>query len=77
MADSILTRSQLRLVLESGVDEIAGTSKKTLKTFNNVIPEATSSQLYAVGEAFASLQQYPLIMMERADNSELTKASDD
>ncbi len=73
MADSILQRSSLRLFLEEGMDEMTGESKTKLKTFNNVSPEATPDQLYAVAAAFASLQEFPLVTIERADNSEVVE----
>lgn len=77
MADSILQRSTLRIVLEQDVDEMTGESKTKLKSFNNISAEATSDQLYAVGTALASLQEYPLMAVERADNSELVEDVED
>lgn len=77
MVNSILQRSQLRLVLEHDVDEMTGESKTKLKSFNNVSGEATSDQLYAVGTALASLQEFPLMSIERADNAELVEVEED
>lgn len=77
MANSVLMRSQLRLVLEHDVDEMTGESKTKLKSFNNVSANATPGQLYTVAETLAALQQLPLVAIERTDNSELIKASGD
>lgn len=77
MVNSILQRSQLRLVLEHDVDEMTGESKTKLKSFNNVSAEATSDQLYAVGTALASLQEFPLMAIERADNAELVEVEEE
>lgn len=71
MAESILIRSNLRLILNDGTDPETGDMKKKLKTFNNVVPSSTADQLLAVAEAFASLQTLPLHSTERTDNSEI------
>lgn len=71
MAESILIRSQLRLILDNGIDSETGDVVTKLKSFNNVNPSATADQLFTVAEAFASLQTLPLYSVERTDNSEL------
>lgn len=71
MAESVLIRSQLRLILEDGTDSETGDVKKKLKSFNNVNPSSTAEQLYEVAQAFASLQTLPFHAAERTDNSEL------
>jgi len=74
MAESILVRSTLRLILNNGIDPKTDDIITKVKSFNNVNPGATADQLYAVGEAFASLQTLPLYSMERNDNSELVQS---
>lgn len=63
--------SQLRLKFETGFDEITGEPEYKSKTFNNVDGNATADGLYAVAVAFASLQKWPLGLVERLDQSEI------
>lgn len=77
MAESIMVRSQLRLVLNNGIDPDTNDVITKLKSFNNVSPGATADQLFAVGEAFASLQTLPLYSLERSDNSELVESEEE
>lgn len=69
LVDHIST--QLRLVLYDGEDPMTGDPVYRSKSFNNVKSEATAEQLFAVAEAFESLQERPLHTIERRDNSEI------
>ncbi|WP_027408349.1 DUF1659 domain-containing protein [Anoxybacteroides tepidamans] len=66
MAQAITQQSQLRLVLQAGVDETGKPIYKR-KSFNNVKVTATSEQLFTVAQALASLQTHPLVQIERND----------
>lgn len=68
-ADQIST--QLRLIFYDGEDSMTGKPIYRTKNFNNVKPEATAEQLYAVAQAFQSLQERLLHTIERRDNSEI------
>jgi hypothetical protein len=71
MAQTVIQHSQLRLVFEVGVDE-AGKPKYKRKNFNNIKMTATPEQLFAVSQALASLQKYPLAQIERNDTHLVT-----
>ncbi|RWZ60791.1 DUF1659 domain-containing protein [Halobacillus fulvus] len=60
--------SQLQLILDDGLNEEGNAVYRT-KSFNNVKTEATSEQLYNVAQALAVLQEKPLVMVERKDDS--------
>ena len=77
MAESILVRSSLRLILNNGIDPRTDDVITKVKTFNNVKPGLSADQLYAVGKVFADLQTLPLYSMERTDNSEIIHAEED
>ena len=70
MATASLMNTQLRLVLETGVDE-NGKSIFRSKNFNNMKPSATPDALFAVALALAPLQQHSLFAVERNDSSDL------
>lgn len=71
MATIDIVKSQLRLTFVTGNDEMSGKPILTTKTFNNVKPSAQPSQLLIIAEALSNLQEYPLFMVERNDNSEI------
>lgn len=70
MATASLIDTQLRLVLEVGVDE-NGKSIFRSKNFNNVKTSATPDALFAIALALAPLQQHNLFAVERNDSSDL------
>ncbi|MDP4549542.1 DUF1659 domain-containing protein [Alkalihalobacillus macyae] len=70
MATSSLLNTQLRMVLETGVDG-NGKSLFRSKNFNNMKPSATPDALFAVALALAPLQQHSLFAVERNDSSDL------
>lgn len=70
MAQAIITGSKLRLSYEIGLDDKGKPIFKS-KTYANVVEEATTDQLHQVGQALASLSNYPLSGMERNDTFEL------
>lgn len=72
MAMENIQTSQLRLIFFDREDEETGEIYVSRKSFNNIKPTATAEQLLAVAEAFASLQQRPLLHVERQDLSEIT-----
>lgn len=63
-AAEVITDSQLRLVLDMGMD-IDGNVIYKNKNFNNVKPTSTADQLYAIAQALAPLQQHPMVTIER------------
>ncbi|HLS09628.1 DUF1659 domain-containing protein [Lentibacillus sp.] len=65
--------SRLTLILDDGDDMMTGETIFKSKTFNNVKPEATADQLYAIATAVADLQERPLYTIERSDDSEITQ----
>lgn len=71
MAISHVYRTQLKIGFENGIDPDTDRVIVKRKTFNNVKPEATADELYAVAEALASLQQLPLYEVERSDHAEI------
>lgn len=74
MAVAEKVSSQLRLVLYDGENEETGKPVYKTKSFNNVKTDANAEQLYAVAEAFATLQERPLSKIERNDSSEIQEA---
>jgi hypothetical protein len=64
MATSSIQDSQLRLVLETGVDAEGKPIFKN-KSFNNVKTSATADQLYATANALIGLQQHPIFNIEQ------------
>ena len=68
MAQTYLQDVQLRLVLANGVD---GEGKPQLKSknYNNIKPDATAEQLFAVAQAIVGLQTLPLNTIEKNDSS--------
>lgn len=69
IADQISTT--LRLVFYDGEDPMTGNPIYRYKSFNNAKPDATAEQLFAVAEAFQSLQTRLLHTVERRDHSEI------
>ncbi|WP_010530117.1 DUF1659 domain-containing protein [Lentibacillus jeotgali] len=72
MAEQQMVSSRLRLILDDGFDEMSGKQLFKTKGFNNVKPQATADQLYAIATSVAGLQQRPLVEVERNDSSEIT-----
>ncbi|OZU88359.1 hypothetical protein CIL03_11965 [Virgibacillus indicus] len=71
MAIQDMTSSQLQLVLNNGTDTSTGQPIYVTKSFNNVKPEVTADQLYAIATAFAGLQERNLYNIERKDSSDI------
>ena len=74
MAVADLTQSTLQLIFQDGTDPDSGNPVFKTKSFNNVKPNATAEQLYAVAVTFEGLQQRPLFTVNRRDNSEIRPA---
>lgn len=70
MAVQEMKSSQLRLIFHIGDDEEGNPLFRT-KNFQNVKPQATADNLYAVANALASLQQYDLYEIIRNDSSKV------
>lgn len=70
MAVQEIQSSQLRLIFHIGDDEEGNPMFRT-KNFQNVKPQATADNLYRVGHALASLQQYDLQEIVRNDSSKV------
>lgn len=73
MAVAQKVNSRLKLILDDGDDMMTGEMMFKTKSFNNVKPEATGDQLYAIATAVAGLQERPLYTIERQDDSEITQ----
>lgn len=73
MAIEQLKNSQLRLTFYDGENPETGEPMYSRKSFNNIKPTATAAQLSAVAEAFTSLQERPLVNVERQDLSDIIK----
>ncbi|TFJ93157.1 DUF1659 domain-containing protein [Lentibacillus salicampi] len=73
MAAAQKVGSRLTLILDDGDDMMTGETVYKSKSFNNVKPEATADQLYAIATAVAGLQERPLYTIERNDESEITE----
>jgi hypothetical protein len=67
MATAALIDSAMRLELDGGLD---GDNKPVVKykNFSNVKTTATPDGIYAVAEALAGLQTYPLVLIRRNDS---------
>ncbi|TFB14066.1 DUF1659 domain-containing protein [Filobacillus milosensis] len=72
MATQVKTKSQLQLIFEEGLGE-NGEAILKRKTFNRVNTAATPEQLYAVSQALASLQTFPLLNVVRNDSFDVTE----
>ncbi|MBO8155472.1 MAG: DUF1659 domain-containing protein [Bacillaceae bacterium] len=73
MATAHITRTQLQLVFQDGM-ESDGSYKLVSKSFNNVKGTATPDQLYAVAQVLVPLQQRTLHSIERNDSSVIMSA---
>ena len=67
MATAALIDSAMRLELDGGLDTDLKPVVK-YKNFAHVKTSATPDQLYAVANALAGLQVYPLVMIKRNDS---------
>ncbi|GER67461.1 hypothetical protein BpJC7_00410 [Weizmannia acidilactici] len=70
MAQAYLRRSRISLIFDDGVDEKGKPVTKT-KTFTNVALTATPDSIQQFAQAYASLQQKPLVTVERIDNNDI------
>lgn len=71
MAQATMTSSRLRLVFHDGNNLETGKPIFKAKSFSNVKTNASADQLYAVAQAYESLQELPLEKIERRDNSDI------
>lgn len=62
----------LKLRFDCGLDGITGKTIVRSRTYSNIAPSASSDDLYQVGEAIASLQEFDLLEIARIDNSTLS-----
>jgi len=74
MGVSRLVKSQLRLVLNNGINPDTGAAIFKTKSFNNLKTTANPEQLFSIAQAFAALQTLPLYSVERSDQSEITES---
>lgn len=70
MATATIKRTQLRLVLETGLDG-NGNPVFRNKNFNNVKPETSADDLHMIAHSLASLQVHELFEIERTDLSSI------
>lgn len=64
--------SGLKLKFDCGKDEKGNAIRKT-KTFSSLRPDATVDDVYNVGVAIASLQDYILIDVAKIDNTSISE----
>lgn len=74
MAVAELYSSTLQIILDDGLDMDSGKQVYKTKSFNNIKPEATADQLYALAHAFVELQERPLYDIERKDSSQIMES---
>ena len=65
--------SSLKIRFDCGLDEITGKSKVKSRSYSNVKASATGDDVYAVGAAIASLQEYDLLEVAKIDNTTLSE----
>lgn len=65
--------SSLRLKLDCGLNDLTGKTVVKSKTFSNVRPNSSVDDVYAVGVALGSLQQYDVMEIVKIDNSTLSE----
>ena len=71
MATANLVDSSLVLSFDAGVDGTGNPIVKR-KSFHNLKAQSTNDQLYSIATAMIPLQQYPIIVIERDDTTELS-----
>ncbi|CAM3572146.1 DUF1659 domain-containing protein [Cytobacillus oceanisediminis] len=70
MAQANIIDTKLRLVFETGLDQKGKPIHKS-KTYSSVKQSATADQLFTVGQAVASLSNYPLVALNRNDSFDI------
>ena len=72
---AIVTKNptSLKLRFDCGIDDTTGKTKTKSKTYSNIKHGTASDDIYAVGDAIASLQKYDLLEIARVDNSTLSE----
>ena len=65
--------SSLRLKLDCGLNDLTGKTVVKSKTFSNVKPTSNIDDVYQVGVALGSLQEYDVMEISKIDNSTLTE----
>ena len=73
MAIQTKNPSGLKLRFDCGMDDITGKTKVKSKTYSNVRPSATATELFEVGNAIVGLQKYDILEIARIDNSTLSE----
>ena len=72
---AIVTKNptSLKLRFDCGIDDTTGKTKTKSKTYSNINPNALPDDIYAVGDAIASLQKHDLLEIAKIDNSTLSE----
>ena len=72
---AIVTKNptSLKLRFDCGIDDTTGKTKTKNKTYSNLKHSASNDDIYAVGDAIASLQKHDLLEIARIDNSTLSE----
>ena len=72
---AIVTKNptSLKLRFDCGIDDTTGKTKTKSKTYSNIKHGASNDDIYAVGDAIASLQKHDLLEIARIDNSTLSE----
>ena len=71
MATANLVDSSMVLSFDAGMDE-DGKAIIKRKSFSNLKAQVSNEQLYTIAQALIALQQYPIIVVERNDTTELS-----
>ncbi|MCX7781209.1 MAG: DUF1659 domain-containing protein [Negativicutes bacterium] len=62
--------SRLVIKVQTGISA-TGSPVYRMRTFRNVKPGAAEADVFAIGEALASLQRHPVSSVSRVDESDL------
>ena len=70
---AIVTKNptSLKLRFDCGIDESTGKTKTKNKTYSNIKHGASNDDIYEVGNAIASLQEYDVLEIAKIDNTTL------
>ena len=66
----VLSNSVLKMQFQTGVDG-SGNPVYRNKNLNNVKSDAADQDVFDTAQAFAGLQEYTLVAVNRSDNAEL------
>ncbi|MGL5316428.1 MAG: DUF1659 domain-containing protein [Peptostreptococcaceae bacterium] len=73
MAVQTKNPSGLKLRFDCGINEATGKTKVKSRTYSNVRPSATATELFEVGNSIGGLQKYDVLEIAKIDNSTLSE----